>query len=465
MLSSQKTGLLQAFLGSLPEHLASRLTKAVEVDRLSEGATLPHDVILEGLRPVLRRGEVLERTPTPLRLFCCPFEDILTSSPRTAKRKGRIARSSINPVWNWVSTTLIPRGAHAYSNEIRSLVVARKVDEAKTRAIAFWNEAAAAMREALATEQGRKLARSALNGSLAVADADEMALLLDVGGEILDLQEKLPRPVPSFTEDLVSLARDACVRLVEVRPDAAPYVAVITMNRLARPWEALRLPLLFSRDARETLIASTDMGLVGEILFGDLDALSHAIRAARHPNFDGDELLANVANFAELSTAVVKEISLRRQGKWGQALLKDRAEVGSVMDAFMKRAPKEIANALPVRKASSTASIRYPDFGRPVDPEVIERALRYAALLAGCRPFAAAASFGATRKDAHDEAAEYLRHYSDATVEELRSTVCPHRETARERLALAIELTSILCGEEEADLLRRRGRAVHAIAA
>src|SRR5438067_6317285 len=76
MLSNDKTGLLKAFLGNLPGPAAARLAMAVEVDQLMDGHALPHQDILEGLRPVLRR-EHYERAPTPLRLFCRPFQDLL----------------------------------------------------------------------------------------------------------------------------------------------------------------------------------------------------------------------------------------------------------------------------------------------------------------------------------------------------------------------------------------------------
>src|ERR1700678_990504 len=382
MLTPQKAGLLQAYLGSLPGNLAARLAKAVEVDRLTDGAILPHELILDGLRPILSRGAPQrDRTPTPLRLFCRPFEDILTSAPRTAKQKGRIARTSIMPVWNWVTVRRIPKASHDYVSEWKSLLVSYRPDEARDRAILFWAEASAAMREALATDVGRKQVEALLKERIAVADADEMALLLSAGAHVLELQDKLPKPIPIFTPDLITESRAIYDRLIESTPDAAPYVVVIVMNRLARRWEALRLTVHISRKARDTLIASTDVGLAGDILFADLDALSRAVRSAKHPRFDADALVENVASFAELSSAIVKELELRRDGRWGQSLLKDCAEIGEVMDAFMERAPKEISNAFPTKRAT-----------RPVDPEKIERALRYATLVAGCKPFAAAAS-------------------------------------------------------------------------
>jgi hypothetical protein len=118
----------------------------------------------------------------------------------------------------------------------------------------------------------------------------------------------------------------------------------------------------------------------------------------------------------------------------------------------MERSTKEIAGALPMQKNA----------GRFVDPERNERALRYATLISGCKPFASAGSFAASREDAHKEASEYLRRYNEEALYDLRTTNMERRQLAKDRFALASELTAILCGEEEAELLRRRGRAANA---
>src|SRR5215475_4890101 len=136
MVPQDKTGMLKAFLGGLPWPAAARLATAVEVDRLMDGRTLPHDDIMEGLRPVLRR-ENYDRTPTPLRLFCRPFQDLLTSMPRKAKQKGCIARGTLVPAWNWVTEILLPSETRAYSAECRALVLAHKPDDALARAAIF----------------------------------------------------------------------------------------------------------------------------------------------------------------------------------------------------------------------------------------------------------------------------------------------------------------------------------------
>lgn len=451
MLSADKTGLLTAFLGGLPGHVAARLARAVELDRLMDG-NLPHEDILTGLRPVLRR-DPHDRAPTPLRLFCLPFQDLLSSAPRKAKQKAVIARATVMPLWTWLSRTLLPGETAVYETEAKALILAQKSNDALARAGRYWMLAAEALAAALAEE---KTARGVLGDDMAVADAREIVLILSAAQAVLKIQALMPVPAPMH-EDLLWELRAVYDGLVAGQPDAAPYVAVIAMNRLSRPWEGLRLPLMIARQTRDTLIAQTDMGLVGEILFGRLDAMQSEIRATRHPLFDADRLLEQVRAFAELSSAVVKEIEVRRDGEWGQRLLKDRAQVGAVMDGLMERAPREVAAALPMQRGAGKSA----DFSRAIDAEKRELALRYVRLVVGSRNFAAAASFGASQKAAFEELCAYLRRYNEDVVKEMRGPANPVMET---QFAFATDLTALLFSAEEAELMRRRGKAAQAAA-
>jgi hypothetical protein len=457
MLTPDKAGLLQSFLGSLPGNIATRLAKAVEVDRLTESDLLPHDLILEGLRPALRGSERLDRTPTPLRLFCRPFEDLLFNGTRKDKQKGRIARSSVAPVWYWLSQTVIPVESKSYRDQVKTLVLAYKLEEALECASKFWPVAGEALRAAIADNP--KHAHAVLNGDLVLGDAEDISLMLCAGPAMVEIQQLLPKPAPALTDELLWSLRRIYDRVTEGTVDAAPYVPAVAMARLAKPWEALKLALLITHQTQDTLISSTDMGLVGDILFCRLEEARMAIHAARHPNFDVPALIENLTGFTDISSAIVKEVEILRRGKWGQRLLKDRAAVGAVMDGFMERAPKEIAAALPSQKSGFTGGSRMSDFSRPANPERVERALRYAMLMAGCRRLAAAASFGAKLQDAMDEATQTLRGYNEDVVKELRTAEGERRKIVECQFELAAELTALLFSPEEAEFLRRRGKA------
>ncbi|HSM94397.1 MAG TPA: hypothetical protein VLT91_00035 [Rhizomicrobium sp.] len=458
-MNSTKAEQLQGFLGALPPLVASRLAKAIEIDRLNEGRTLPHELILDGLRPVLRRGQS-DRAPTPLRLFCQPFEDLLSITPRKQKQKGRIARSSIMPVWNWISQTLAANATSAFSIGVKTAMLSGRNDEMMNHTAQFWTAASQAMLAALDSERGRKAARTVLESDMAVADAREMALLMSAGNDILDLQNKLPRPLPSLTDEFVWKLREIYDRLAASAPEVAPYVAVIAMQRLERPWEALKLPMNVTRQTQDTLISSTDMGLVGEILFGDIEYYTSMIRATRTSHFDADALVGHLVSFTALSSGMVKAIEMRRDGKWGQRLLSDRSDVAEVMDGFMERAVKEVAAALPTIKSGSYAGgPRVPDISHAADPEKSDRALAYVRLVSGCRPFAPAASFGASNKEASDDISIMLKSYVEDLLKELRTVTGEKRSNAETHFNIAAEMAALLFSQEEAELLRRRARA------
>ena len=455
MLSDDKTGLLKSFLGNLPGAAAARLAMAVEVDKLMDGRALPHQDILDGLRPILRRDHY-ERAPTPLRLFCRPFQDLLTCHPRRVKQKGVIARGTLVPCWNWISQVLLPAETQIYIKETKEQVLTHRLDAAITCATEFWPVAAAALTKALSTEAGRQSAQKILGDAFAVADVSEMALLLSAGEAVEKVQELLPPPVPTFNDQLVWQVREVYERLMESNPDAAPYLAIIVMTRLARPWEALRMPLRLSRHTDETLISKTDMGLVGEILFARMDELRSNIQATRHPIFEAEVLLDQARTFADISSNIVKEIDLKRSGEWGKRLLAERVQIGKVMETFMDRATREFSAALPIHKATGA------DFSKPLSPEKQAMALRYAKLVAGSRHFAAAASFAAKQKDANDELCSWLRRYNDDLVRGMKAD--PRSSIIAAQFQFCIELTVLLFSEEEAELLRRRGRAASAAA-
>lgn len=460
MLSPEKISLLQAFLGSMPKDIAARLATAVELDRLADGKALPHDLILDGLRPILRSDDTRRRTPTPLRLFCIPFEDLLVNVPRHEKQKGRILRAHVVPIWHWVSHDVIPAEAAAYSSAVRSCALTARFGKALERAEQFWPIAGAAMTAALT--KNRKAAATAMGGDAAAADAVDIALVLQSGTQMLSVQALLPKPTPTLTEELLWGLRRIFDIVSETNIDAAPFVSVVAMRRLARPWEALKLPLLVARQTHDALISSTDMGLAGDVLFSDMEDARTAIMNIRPPRFDPEPLITHLTSFTEISSAIVKEVEILRSSRWGQRLLKDRAAVGEVMDSLMEKAPKEIAGGLPTHKAGYSGGPRVPDFNHPVDQDRVDRALRYATVLHRTKHLAVPGSFGAKHQDAIDECRLYIRSYTEDLLKEMRIAEGPRRANIERQFQLTLELTQLLFDSSEAEFLRRRGKAAGA---
>jgi hypothetical protein len=200
--------------------------------------------------------------------------------------------------------------------------------------------------------------------------------------------------------------------------------------------------------------------MVGEILFSDIERHATYVRTAQPKLFNAEELISHVEAFTTLSSGIVKGIDMRRDGKWGQRLMKDRTTVGEIMDGFMERAVKDVPAALPTVKSGSYAGgPRVPDLSHPADAEKTGRGMSYLRLVAGCRAFAAAGSFGASNKNALDDISVVLKRYIEDLLKELRAAEGNKRVIAEQFFAITVEMTEMLFNAEETEILRRRGRA------
>jgi hypothetical protein len=171
-------------------------------------------------------------------------------------------------------------------------------------------------------------------------------------------------------------------------------------------------------------------------------------------------VIEHLADFTELSSRIVKEIEMRRDGKWGKRLLADRAAVAETMDGLMERAPKEVLAMLPIEKSGSYGGGPLcADLARPVDAERSERGLRYGKLLAGSARYAAMGSFAASHQQALDEVMTHLLGYNEDLIKEMRVPEGERQAGTEHQFELAAELTSLIFSPEEAEHLRRRARA------
>src|SRR6185312_2456206 len=113
---------LRQYLLALRPQARALLSEELERTVL-RGEELPGaSTILEQLRNAARLGgDKLPRAGNAQRLFFDPVEPFLVDGVPHRKLLGRIARTSLNPIWQWVNRDLMPEQAKTFTDHAQRL--------------------------------------------------------------------------------------------------------------------------------------------------------------------------------------------------------------------------------------------------------------------------------------------------------------------------------------------------------
>lgn len=466
-MHSKEKKQLEAFLRTIPEQKAEQLAVALERERLAGSGRLPHDDILGALRPTLKKINS-DRAPSALRLLCAPFEDLIRDTEHAGKRPGRIARSAVQPIWRWLNEELLPDKLPKLSDELKDAVLAGD-EKAQSRLVTTMRGlCAGALSTALSkVTDGSKVHRNLsakLGHADVIAEAREIALLLEVSDDLEDIQVRFPKPIQDLgQEDLIAI-KDCYDYFAERMPEAAPYPALIVMRRLTKPWLILRLSRVMAKSETDRLLTESDLRVLGDLLFADMEEAAGFFQNIDSRNYDVDQVLVRLGEFARTSYGMTHEVGIRRAGPWGKKLTALRTSVSRTLEGLVNQAVSDVKDAMPFRKswgyrAKMSKSL---DLSAAPDTEVIECAVKAAVLVSGCRPMADQVALSLPLQEASEEMQEIVQIFSGALISQLRDAEEDEREHGIAYLEFAVCLTETLVGAEEADLLRRRGHMASA---
>lgn len=466
---------LEAFLGAMTPAAAGRLFGVLEAAQ-AKGADdgLPTAAMLSSLRMRLAADSVLfpPRPVTAQRVFFTPFEDFFVSRRRGRKRRARIARSSLAPLWRLVmedAALLEARGAAIALDA----AIARGDGDLDAPAEALAAAAALGFARLLTHAEGDEGFRADLGerlaagegpgaGAAALLDLAEINLMLPGRRHLAAARAAFPRPVAAFSEEQLYEARALYARASEEANDAAPYVLLLIAARMAAPWRAMPLVHHIARAEDDTLThAREDAGLLLETIFDDLEASARQLERDADDDPDTEETRAGLDHFAEFAAGLIGEARAA-----GDAVTVARAEAcrdiaSAALARHCERAIARLRKTQPVRHAGGSSRLMglRPDIDRPLEPGAEARARQAALFIAGAgslaqrlgRPDAVAALVA-------DASAEARRYAGDLVVE-IRAGEGADRIAARRRMEIALHVAEPLIPSAELALLKERAAA------
>jgi len=453
---------LDMFLGDIQEKDIKRLVAAVEIDRLSGGRGLPYNSVLDALRPALRKYGSLERVPTPQRMFCTAFEDILQTVPRTSKQRGRISRSSIMPIWEWMAIDLVPEQLDAMEQEVAQFILDEKLDEAWASVRNFQKVAGAAILQSVESSvhdaKEYDTLSEYLGGDIAIADLRDIAMCLIATDTINQVQSTFGRPIEGFSEQALAELERIYTASVARHEEQTVYVLLVIMARMTRPWEILSIIAPNLGAMKEAIYRQKDCEIICELLLDDVFNLSRYFTGLEPHKIDCAEFIETLNFFLQLGDAIVASLDTGEYPEQLARVEKARANVTDELKKIIERLPDAIMKSLPTKSSGGyrLRDKRVPATSSAPDEAAAIMAIELIRLFAECRFYAKLSGFSPSYNDAVKEFDYQFENYKSALITHVEKTEGEEQENALAFVELLAQIGEEYRGTVEADLIRHR---------
>jgi hypothetical protein len=441
---------LRDYLAQLPPQSQALLMREFEraIER-GEDATVATFVLGE-LRKIVRGNddETRPRTDDPARLLFRPLEPFLVEG-NFPRRLGQIRRASLLAVWQWLSRDGAPEQARGFE---AALAAAR---EAATSSAL--ESAVRAMQHAAADAIGQ-LAASGIGGdrrALArVGPPDVIEDLLSVGAllharEPLDtLNGRLPAHFRLFAESQITSTIASLNVPALQTPQLLPFALSLVMQRLAAPWQIIRLAIKIAASDDEIRVAATPYGVAVTIALHDLSYLTAVLRTdIRRGHFD------NVAEHLKVLHDGLRglrtELDLRNDSSWGKQLTSIRAEISNALQSEIDSVPGRVRRILRQR-AEKDISV-----GSKVDLGEVDEIAALIDFVAVCRTYASELAINEVTLRTYSDLQHYVEQSTEALVQSLRGGDIRTRGYRQMQVQAAIRFCEVLFGHDYASLMGR----------
>lgn len=466
-LSSEKHARLAEFLGGLPAATASKVFAALEAERARGGRGLPYDALLEDLRETLkaRGGPFPARPKTAQRLFFTPFEDFFIARHAAGKRRARIARASLGPIWAVIINDPACAGAARAARALDAAIAEGRTDLAALEDSLF-NAAGQGLSRLLARAEAKDGLRDdlaeRLGGVPALDDLGEIHFLLAAVDHLKAMQLAFPPPLAALTEEQLYEARRLYAAVHNESPEAAPWLLLALTARLKEPWRALALFYHLSEAQGEEMSAARrDAAAIAETLFEDLESAARLLERDAEGALDAEDAALRIGHFADFADGLAVEARRAGDRVVLNRVVACRDVAGDCLERFAEQSLAALRRAMPVRQAGGSSRLMAfrPDIARVVPPRVVAAAREAARFLAASAGVAERLGRDRAAEEVVADAVEEARRYLADLVVEIRAAEGEERLAARRVMELAFDFTAPLLDAGEIGLFKERARA------
>jgi hypothetical protein len=441
---------LRHYLGQLSPQSQALLIREFERAIKRGEDTAVATLVLEKLRELARgtETETQMRAEELARPLFRPLEPFLVDGNVPA-RAGQIRRPSLMPVWQWLARDGAPEEVGQYRDALATNSGDAEdppLEMAVRRLQAATVEAIVQITTPSGGDNQRALAR--IGPPEVIEDLVLIGAVLR-GREALEgLASRLPIYLRMFADSQVaSVCAIFNVPSLQT-PQLLPFALSLLIQRLASPWQVIRIAIKMAASDDEFRVAATPYGIAVSLALHDLFCLAGVLRTdIRRGQFAhvGENLKALHDGVRGLRT----ELDLRQDSTWGKQLASIRSDISNTLQSEIDSVPGRVRRILRQRADKDIPA------GARVDNSEVEEVAALIAFVAVCRTYAGELAINEVTLRTYSDLQQYVEQATGSLVEALRGGDAKIRAYRHMQAEAAVRFCEVLFGHEYSALMKR----------
>ena len=440
---------LRAYLRELPRGALALL--ALELERaVARGDQFPEG-LLEEVRGALREsGQPASRAGDPTRVFFAALEPFLVNDDAAQKRPGRIARAVLSPMWSWICRDLVPAEAKTYSAEAAHAAADPATYEQLARG--FRDCVVAKIESVLASAKTDERARRRLIGQIgtqnALDDAHGLLTIFSAADIFAQIEKSLPAHIRNLADGQLDYVKSLLDHTVGSRPDVLPYALVLTMGRLAAPWQLIRLGVKAAETDDAIRIAASPYAAAVTIVLSEIEQAVGALKTdlKRGATAAAPSLIKTIHDCAR---GLRTELDLAGDSPWARRLVAIRTDVSKVLKNQVESASGKVRRLLRLRPLGQVPR------NSALDPGDVSEAEAAVELVGVCRLYASELAINEMTMRTFTELQHYLETGTQSLLDSLRQAGDGERRFIQSQVDAAVGFCAKVFGPDYASVLAK----------
>jgi hypothetical protein len=455
----QSVERLRDYLRTLKPEARAMLVTELERGMLRGDEAAGNEFVLQELRRTIRAaGQAVPRIGDAARLFFAPLEPFLIDDGADHKRVGRLARVSLEPIWEWIGRDLMPAEAKALSDDINRALVADDGVKAELLTRALHERAIQRIKETIdaagADEKMRRRLVVQVGTPRAFEDVDSLLRILVLRDVLGDLARRLPKHLRTFEREQI----DQVKALVEAAaaqksPDLAArktdiFVCglVLVMGRLALPWQLIRLATRAAESDDAARVAETPFANAVAIVLSEIECMVSELRVELKARRPVTSLLKGIHDAAR---GLRTEMDLSVDSPWSRQLAAIRTDISALLKAEIESTPGRVRRLLRPRPPNEIAPGALLDAIDVSDTEMLVE------FVDACRSYANELAVNEVTARTWLELQHYLETADKGLLDALRQAGAADRPFRQSQAEAAIRFCRTVFGGDYAGLLAK----------